>query len=58
MHHAAIMDPQVIDPETDFGDMPETDENDTDIKNKLKISKQVDHKSMFVEAKTNKEKVK
>jgi hypothetical protein len=43
VQQAAIMDSQVIDNETDFGDMPETNEDDTDIKSKLKISKQVDH---------------
>lgn len=58
VNQAAIMDSQVIDNETDFGDMPETNENDSDIKTKLKISKQVNNESMFSEAKTNKEKVK
>lgn len=48
----------MIDNETDFGDMPETNENDSDIKTKLKISKQVNNESLFSEAKTNKEKVK
>ena len=58
MQQAAIMDSQVIDIETDFGDMPETNKNDSDIISKLKISKQVDHESMFSEAKTNKEEAK
>ena len=58
VQQAAIMNSQEIDIETDFGDMPETNENDSDIMSKLKTCKQVDHESMFSEAKTNKEKAK
>jgi hypothetical protein len=52
------MGSQDIDEETDFGDMPEFNENDTDIKNKLKMSMQVDNGSIFIDAQTNKQKVK
>lgn len=50
MQEAAIMGSQDIDEETDFGDMPEFNENDTDIKNKLKMSMQVDNGSIFIDA--------
>lgn len=53
MQQSALTDPQVIDEVSDFGDVPETNNADENIKTKLKdrLSKPVDNKSVLMKAK-------